>query len=114
MRVLDNELKMRLGHNQWSINSVKGTISSFLETKYTEEYKNILTKLIRHCNRKNEAEVSQQMKLECPENILTLDVFKILKKGGNIAPVMMSEINNKIYRELVDDKFGTNYHDFNL
>lgn len=115
-RRLSIELKMRICHNQWNINSIKATIRTFMETKYTEEYLTLLTKLVRHCTRKTEAEILYQSKLTCPENILAVDVRQKIANFHE-SPVMMSEEHNAMYRELIDDADVSKtdrYHDFFL
>lgn len=113
---LSEELKMRISHNQWYINSIKATIEKFLETKYTEEHLSILAKLVKHCTRKSEAEILSQSKLTCPQNILAVDVRKRIT-NFNYDPEIMSEEDNAMYRELVDDADVSKkdrYHDFSL
>lgn len=64
--------------------------------------------------RKNEAELSEQWKLTCPNHILEYDVSDRIT-NSKIEPVMMSEEDNKKYRQLVHEGFdGSSYHDFRL
>lgn len=84
-----------------------------MATKYTKEHLTMLKKLVGHCTRKSDAEISDQSKLTCPTEILEFNVLKKLSKY-DFAAELMSEEDNAEYRELVDQPDDQSYHDFNL
>lgn len=82
--------------------------------KYSKDHLSILTKLVKHCTRKTEAEISEQSKLTCPENVLHLNVMKQVK-NCNAEPAMMTAEDNEYYRELMDEGCPIDsYHDFGV
>lgn len=114
---LSSELRMRLAHNQSRINEIKSTITSFLETKYVEKHRDILLKLVHHCNKKTEVDVEEMSAfLTCPDGILEADVLiPIKKRFPKDQPVKMLDSENLTFRELVDKTIPkTAYHDYHI
>lgn len=94
-----------------------------MDSKYNDEYKLYVARIIRFFHQLDKAELESQSKLVCPRKILKMDFEPyyeddaVLKfpKELEFIPRMMSEENNKNYRELIDPKLDINcFHDENL
>lgn len=87
-----------------------------LDGNYQQEFTALAMKLLKHCNQINAANTPP---IECPAGILKINVLdklirnKIAEKNKNF-PALMSEEDNKAYRELIEDVRDDEYHDFGI
>lgn len=111
-----HELYLRFQHNQFYIEAKQGVIAKLLDGNYQQEFTALAMKLLKHCNQINAANTPP---IECPAGILKINVLdklirnKIAEKNKNF-PALMSEEDNKAYRELIEDVRDDEYHDFGI
>lgn len=110
MKVLKKELLLRSAHNQYHINTIKKSIQSLLNQKYSHEFDelvNVIPKLngfLVHCQQNPE----DYTKLTCPKAILEMDVLSDVGVYAGDHPKidLMSSEDNYRYRNLLGGNKG--------
>lgn len=117
---LKMELGLRLGHNQYHINTAIKFIEKVLSTKQDGSFDRI-PELLQRISRihKNFPRSRDQDELQCPEEILSLDVREnfLNRNIGKELPIArpMTDDQNDEYRLLMDDELHSHsFHDHNI
>lgn len=76
---LKQELRFRIGHNQWKIKTIREHIQYLLEGKHEREYLVILQKLVRFCNQFTEIDYELD-NFALSDDLQKLDVRTLIKK----------------------------------
>lgn len=95
--------KKKLLDDQYKINSEKIHICKMLECDFKEEYRSVLTKMLRFCNN-IEKDNDQKGHLEVDKDILDLDIIPFYAARGlnfqNMAVSPMNEEAEKSFANL--------------
>lgn len=119
VRQLKKELGLRLGHNQYHINTGIEFIQKVLKLKQDSSFEKI-PELVKRIARiqKNMPRCENQHELQCPPEILTLDVRRafVEQEIGNEPRVkQMTDEQNRTHRCLMDEEMDCEiFHDHNI
>lgn len=84
---------------QFQIDSDKNTIRRMLKSDFKEEYRSVLTKMIRFCNTIAEAEAKANIVDKFDEDIFNLDLISYFtNKGLNFTGMNIGKINDDLMK----------------